>query len=204
MALVLAATLTACSSLPRPTPTATPTAPAFNVNGRLLASDGERRFSASLRWSHGETSRILLTTPLGQALASIDIDAGGARITNANGQRYQAGSLDELVRRGLGLTLPIQQMPWWISGQRAPDVAERVNAHVHAGADAATDGATPADGLEASVAAGFRQGGWTVRYGARDDRGRPLRLDAQCNADCGGSQSGALSLRLIIDQWLEP
>ena len=59
-----------------------------------------------------------------------------------------------------------------------------------------------------SDAEGFTQHGWTVRYGARDARGRPLRIDAECDAGCGGpqtgSQSGPLSVRLIIDQWLEP
>ena len=158
--------------------------PAFSLNGRLLASDGSRRFSATLRWSQGDATRILLTTPLGQALASIDVDTSGARLTAADGRSYGAASLSGLARRGLGLSLPLEHLPWWMSGRNAP------------GAPASSD------------AEGFTQHGWTVRYGARDARGRPLRIDAECDAGCGGpqtgSQSGPLSVRLIIDQWLEP
>jgi outer membrane biogenesis lipoprotein LolB len=159
------------------------------MNGRLLASDGSRRFSATLRWSQGGVSRILLTTPLGQALAAIDIDAAGARLTAADGRTFTAGSLSELARRGLGLSLPLEHLPWWMTGQGAP------------GSPSVAD----ADG-------GFSQHGWTVRYGGRDPRGRPLRIDAECNSGCGsaqagsepGARSGPLSVRLIIDQWLEP
>jgi len=158
--------------------------PAFSLNGRLLAVDGSRRFNATLRWSQDGSTRILLTTPLGQALAAIDVDAGGARLTAADGRIYNAGSLTELARRGLGLTLPLEHLPWWMSGRSVP------------GAPSTPD------------ADGFSQHGWTVRYGSRDERGRPLRIDAECSNGCGdrqtGSQSGPLSVRLIIDQWLEP
>lgn len=194
--LALALLLSACAGIPRTAPTASAEAPpAFSLNGRLLASDGSRRFNASLRWSQGESTRILLTTPLGQAVASIDVDAGGARLTAADGRSYTAGSLSELARRGLGLTLPLEYLPWWMSGRDAPGVPSTPD----------TDG--------------FSQHGWTVRYGARDERGRPLRVDAECNSPCGaltGDQqtgggavaqrapSAGPSVRLIIDQWLEP
>ncbi|MFZ4498827.1 MAG: outer membrane lipoprotein LolB [Burkholderiales bacterium] len=171
----------------------------FSFNGRLMANQGERRFSASLRWSQGEVSRILLTTPLGQALASIDVDAGGARLTTADGRRYAAGSLSDLARRGLGLSLPLEHLPWWMSGRDAP-------------------GAPATPGTD-----GFTQHGWTVRYGTRDARGRPLRIDAECLAACSSGQlpgtraemdktadarpetdPATLRVRLIIDQWLDP
>lgn len=172
-------------------------APVFSLSGRLLATDGSRRFNASLRWSQGETTRIFLTTPLGQALAAIDVDAAGARLTAADGRRYDATSLTELARRGLGLALPLELLPWWLSGVPAPGVA------------------TPSENSD-----GFLQQGWTVRYGERDARGRPLRLDAECTGLCGraptagaqaaagagpaGAESANPSVRLIIDQWLEP
>lgn len=177
--------MSACAGLPRTTaPAPAEAPPAFSLNGRLLATDGSRRFNATLRWSQGGTTRILLTTPLGQAMASIDVDASGARLTSADGRNYTAGSLSELARRGLGLTLPLEHLPWWMSGQSVPGVPS-----------------TP-DGD------GFLQHGWTVRYGGRDPQGRPLRIDAECDSGCGGPQtntpSGPLSVRLIIDQWLEP
>lgn len=188
----MAALLSACAGLPRAVPTASVEAPpAFSLNGRLLASDGSRRFSATLRWSQSDTTRILLTTPLGQAVASIEADAAGARLTAADGRGYSAGSLSELARRGLGLTLPLEHLPWWINGRDAPGAPST------------------------STGDGFSQHGWTVRYGSRDTLGRPLRIDAECNVGCGarpqdpsGSQAAAgtesLNVRLIIDQWLEP
>ncbi|MBU3693545.1 MAG: outer membrane lipoprotein LolB [Rhodocyclaceae bacterium] len=182
-ALVL---LAACASAPRAPAgaAARAEAPAFNFNGRLLASDGNRRFNANLRWMHADTSRIFVTTPLGQAVAAIDVDADGARLSTADGRQFRAGSLSELARRGLGLTLPLEHLTWWLSGRAAPDVP----------AEATTEG-------------GFAQRGWTVRYGARDETGRPLRLDAECGAPCpdaGAAAGAALSVRLIIDQWLDP
>lgn len=186
-ALPLVALLAGCGSLPRaPSGAAAPTTPTFALSGRLLATDGSRRFSASLRWSQGPATRILLTTPLGQAVASIDVDAGGARLTTADGQQYAAANLSELARRGLGLALPFEQLPWWMSGHGAPDV--------------------PASPIEPD---GFAQQGWTVRYGSRDALGRPLRLDAECTTGCNvgsqpGAPSGPLTVRVIIDQWLEP
>lgn len=179
--------LASCSSVPRtPVTASAPPLPAFSVNGRLLATDGSRRFSASLRWTHGTTTRILLTTPLGQAVASIDVDAGGARLTTAGGEQYAAASLPDLARRGLGLTLPLDQLPWWMNGRGAPDAP-----------------------IDTTQTDGFTQHGWTVRYGGRDPQGRPLRLDAECATACvNGSQPGApmgpLSVRIIIDQWLDP
>jgi outer membrane lipoprotein LolB len=190
-ALTVAALVTACAGTPRaPGASASaPSPPAFSLSGRLLVNDGTRRFSATLRWTQSANSRILLTTPMGQAVASIDVDAGGARLTAADGREFAAGSLSELARRGLGLTLPLERLPWWLNGRAAPDAPARV--------------------LEEG---GFVQHGWTVRYGARDDTGRPLRLEAQCDAPCPdaegsarpGGVAGAPSVRLIIDQWLDP
>jgi len=120
-------------------------------------------------------------------VASIDVDAGGARLTAADGRSYAAGSLSDLARRGLGLSLPLEHLPWWMSGRDAPGAPATASAE------------------------GFSQHGWTVRYGARDARGRPLRIDAECPTGCnGGAEAqaaggpGALSVRLIIDQWLDP
>lgn len=187
-ALLLAVLLSGCATSPRAPVNAAP-APAFSLSGRLFASDGVRKFTAALRWTQAGSSRILLTTPLGQTVASIDADDSGARLTAANGRQYSAGSLSELVRRSLGLALPLEYLPWWVSGRAAPD--------------------TPA---EATSEDGFSQHGWTVRYGARDDSGRPLRLEADCNAPCTANngagrpdgEAGPPSVRLIIDQWLEP
>lgn len=184
---LLAAWLSGCAVAPRAPVAATPAAPVFSLSGRLFASDGVRRFTAALRWTQSGSSRILLTTPLGQAIASIDVDASGARLTTANGRQYSAGSLSELMRRGLGLALPFEQLSWWVSGRAAPD--------------------TPAEALGED---GFSQQGWTVRYGARDASGRPLRLEAECIAPCtadagrSAEGSGPPSVRLIVDQWLEP
>lgn len=96
------------------------TPPAFSLNGRLLAVEGSQRFNATLRWQQSDASRILITTPLGQALASIEADARGARLTAADGRRYNAASLADLARRGLGLSLPLDHLPWWLSGRAAP------------------------------------------------------------------------------------
>ncbi len=160
------------------------TPPAFSLNGRLLAVEGSQRFNATLRWQQSDASRILITTPLGQALASIEADARGARLTAADGRRYNAASLADLARRGLGLSLPLDHLPWWLSGRAAPGLPS------------------------SSDSDGFSQAGWTVRFASRDAAGRPLRIEAECSEGCGsarmGSQSAPMSVLLIIDQWLDP
>jgi len=180
--LGICAALAGCASLPQPKALApVQTAPRFEINARLLASDGQRRLSSQLRWSHNERTRILMTTPLGQALASIESGAEGARLTTAEGHSYSADSLDALVRRGLGWSLPLQQLPWWINGRAAPG-----------------------DFAAMSDRDGLQQDGWTVQFDGRDALGRPARLDVECTAEpCRRQGSGSLHLRVLIDQWTD-
>ncbi len=134
-----------------------PSAPPFAITGRLVASDGERQLSAQVRWSQAGNGRLLLTTPIGQTLALIETDADGARLTTSDGRRYQATDLATLARRGLGWRLPLDELPWWVTGHSAPGPL----------ATSAADGD------------GFQQSGWNVRFGTRDALGRPLSIDAE-------------------------
>lgn len=157
---------------------AVPEAPPFDLTGRLLVRYDARALTSGLRWRHTPTGdEIALLTPLGQTLAQIVTGAEGATLTTADGRRYQASSVASLTRQGLGWSLPLELMRYWVRGEVAPGVpAENV----------ARDAAGRLARLE--------QGGWhiTLRSDPAPAGGHPDRLDFE---------SGEQRIRLVIDDW---
>jgi hypothetical protein len=179
---LLTSLLVACASAPRAPEPATPTSSAERA---LFASDGTRRFSANMRWTQAGSTRILLTTPLGQAVASIEADS---RRRRADRRRWPP------VHRGQPLR----------TGTTGPRPGTCRWNDCHGGSAAAPP---PTRWSSARPTASRRRLDRALR-GARDGAGRPLRLEAECDPPCaasaGGQPAGAPGVRLIIDQWLEP
>jgi len=153
-----------------------PVAP-FDVLGRMLASSDGRAFSSGFRWRHGaDNDEIWLTSPVGQTLAYIVADAGGAALTAADRQEYHAATVESLTRRALGWPLPLDQLQHWIAGAAAPGSA---------GTQITRDGQGRLDVLE--------QDGWRIRYVYADAASRqPRRLDMSQQTQ---------QIRIVIDQW---
>lgn len=102
---------------------AAPAAAPFDILGRVLASNDGRAFSSGFRWRHdAEGDEIWLMSPVGQTLAHILADAGGATLTSADQQEYRAQSVENLTRRALGWPLPLSRLQYWINGDAAPGV----------------------------------------------------------------------------------
>jgi len=98
----------------------------FQLEGRLQVRDGERTAAVGVDWQHDSGhDDWLFTGPLGQGLARIeaDADAGGARMTLADGRRSEATSAAELAEHVLGVSAPFKQLPAWITA-RLRDGAE--------------------------------------------------------------------------------
>lgn len=118
-----------------------------------------------------------LISPLGAALARVEVDAdGSAVLIEANGTRTAAETADELVARVLGSPIPVDGLRYWLRGkllaQPAAEVFER---------DA---GGRPTR---------FTQGGWRVQITDFDDKG-PSRMQLQRHEP--GNRD--ISVRLVI------
>lgn len=177
-ALAAGATLAGCAALgPPPAPLAR--APAFDLVGRVAVSYDGRAFSSGVRWEHtAERDEIWLLTPMGQAVAYIVDDAGGAVFTGADRSEQRGRDIGALTRRALGWELPVARLAWWVRGELAPDsVIQRVE----------RDG----QGRLAVLA----QDGWRIEYAYPPSSGReaqPRRLEIT---------AGEQTIRLVVDGW---
>ena len=120
-ALAVAALLSACAGV---APRAVDIAPSFELQGRIVVRYQERGFSSSLRWKQGGgRDEIWLTAPLGQTLAHLEADAGGATLTAADQKQYRAGSIESLTRSAFGWRFPVDGLRYWVFGEAAPGTA---------------------------------------------------------------------------------
>jgi outer membrane lipoprotein LolB len=55
----------------------------------------------------GDRDELVLSSPLGQALAEIVSDAGGAFLTAGDGRSQSAANVDSLLQTVLGYPLPL-------------------------------------------------------------------------------------------------
>lgn len=132
---LLALTLTACSSLtpePEPAPDTNiswqdhlETLQAINawqVTGKAGIRDSKTRHSASLAWQQQqEFFNIELTGPLGQGGARITGSPRGIEILAAGEDPIFSTSPEQLMQERLGWRFPLNNLPFWIKGQPAPD-----------------------------------------------------------------------------------
>ncbi len=189
LGLVALLSLSACSHWPgfKPASSAVelrlPAALAnFRLEGRVAVKAGEESFSGGLAWQR-ESSReeLLLRSPLGQGVAELRGDAAGMELKDAQGRLYFATDADALVKKTLGLELPLRGLAWWVVGLPRPGATYR---------------ATPdADGLLGTL----EQDGWQIlftRYELRQGRPLPGKLVAR--------RDEALEVRVVVDTWELP
>jgi outer membrane lipoprotein LolB len=115
---VCAALLAACAT--PPLQSTGETAPAFELAGRIAVRYQGRAFSSALRWKHDASDEIWLTAPLGQTIAYLLADAGGATLTAADQKQYRARSIESLTRSALGWSFPVAGLRYWVLGEPAP------------------------------------------------------------------------------------
>lgn len=165
--------LAACASL---APSGAPVSvPAFELAGRIAVHYQDRAFTSALRWKQAAgADELWLTAPLGQTIAHLESDAGGATLTGPDQKQYRAGSIESLTQSALGWRLPVNGMRYWVRGQAAPGMML---------AALETDGARRITR--------FLQDDWQVSFGyAAGDATRPSRIDLT---------NGDAQLRLVID-----
>ena len=99
----------------------------FAFVGRLAVRQGETRHHVNIDWRHdAQRDEILLTTPLGQGVAELVRDAGGARLTLADKRRYASADWSALSRQVFGFPLPLGASARWLLGDIAATEGWRV------------------------------------------------------------------------------
>ncbi len=172
--------LSACAPLSATAPAliaARPYAPAFELQGRISASDGQQAASGRIEWTHDHgTDRFTLLTPLGQIAAQLDATVVGAQLQTADGQMLTADSAEALLPRVLGVDVPVARLGRWV--QAAPDADAEVRNHDSVG--------RPALVIDQ---------GWRIEYADYSTDAAdapPVRLDIS---------RGDARIRLVIDSW---
>lgn len=165
-----------------PTPIAAPAAirptiTAFELQGRLAATDGTRAASGSLLWLHSPAmDEWTLLNPLGQIAAQLVSSPAGAQLLTADGHVQRAASAKKMLPELLGVTAPMDGLPHWVQAATGPSA--RVLS-------------LDALGRPARIA----DNGWIIdypEYSGPDPGAPPRRIDAHF---------GDARIRLIIDQW---
>ncbi len=170
--------LAGCASAPSRSPgSVPPSAESWTLQGRFSVESGEERASGTLRWQHrGANDELLLTSPLGQAVVRIALDADGAVLELPKQPLRRASDVDTLTREALGYPLPVTGLAWWV--QARPDPAR--------GFEATRDGSGRLTEL--------RQDGWIIEYQqyAEHSAGYPRKLRVTREA---------IEIRLVADSW---
>jgi len=163
-AVMAACVAAACATVPTGAPPITPSgidAP-FSIDGRLSARRGSEAATANFTWRHvPPRDDLVVTTPLGQAVAEISGDRSSERyeLRMADGRSDEAANWTSLTERALGAPVPVEGLSAWIHGTPRPG--------------AAFSAEQDASG-RASV---LRQDGWEIAYTYADEDSRfPSRL----------------------------
>lgn len=135
------------------------------LKGRLAVSDDNDGGSGNLHWQQrsGE-SRMDFHGAMGRGAWRLAASDGLAELELADGSRYRAETIGELVRGQLGWEIPVEALSWWVRGLEAPgDFENRV--------------------LEEDGTLGLlSQQGWEIEYGRYREVGAftlPLKLTAR-------------------------
>lgn len=91
------------------------------LEGRLAVSDGEDGGSGHFNWQElADSGRMDFHGALGRGAWRLVYDGQGALLELADGSRFQADTVDELVRSRLGWEIPVDTLAWWVRGLAAP------------------------------------------------------------------------------------
>lgn len=151
----------------------------WTLEGRLAISDGRDGGSGRLAWAQGrQFTHMDFHGALGRGAWRLDADAGGAALQFADGSRYAAASVDELVVEQLGWQVPVEPLRWWVRGLAAPGSVD----------------AREFD--EQGRLTRLQQSGWAIeygRYGTFAGLDMPLKMTAR---------QDDRSVKLAVRQWV--
>lgn len=197
LALGFTCALSACTTLPVPSPAEPGTAEAlwqqrqlsltaiqhWVVSGRLAILTPQTGWHIRVRWQqHADDYLIQLDAPLGQGAAELRGNVAGVTLRTADGE-FSAASAEALLEQRLGWQLPVSGLRYWVRG--LPD-AEAVTEHQTLDA--------------AGRLTRLQQSGWDIEF--RHYTAAPLALpDKIFLVSRSVNPEAALDIRLVIEQW---
>jgi outer membrane lipoprotein LolB len=167
----------------------------FLLTGRVAVKGGKESFSGGVQWRHtGGGDEILLLSPLGQALAQIQLNPDGASLTTSEHQSYYAADVESLTEQVLGWHLPLMGLQYWVQGANSPATGAEM--------DMDSDGQVVA----------IRQDGWNIDYANYFPASEAYvaQTGTQAQAQAGAQtlrprllllKRGDLQIKLVIDRW---
>lgn len=154
----------------------------FSAEGRLsvrYTQEGkDQQLTGLFTWQQeSNLTRIMLSSPTGQALAEITVTPTLASLTQAGQSSRSAENIDQLTSEILGWPLPVAGLREWLQGFALDERGMRF------------------------VASSERetvntQDGWRIRYASWHDINHPKRIDLERHID---AQGGDVFIRIIID-----
>ena len=172
--LLALALLHGCASVPSPQQPVVQVWQSFSLAARVSVRYGEESLSGQMHWRAGAGGdEVLLSSPLGQGLASINRNEAGVTLTRPGAATVVAENVEMLTQSELGFRLPLSGLRYWI--QAGPDPARESRVRRDAG------------GGVAQIA----QDGWKIDY-LEFSENRPRKIHV--------TREG-LEIRLVIDSW---
>ena len=93
----------------------------WSLEGRLAVSDNDEGGSGFLSWQQRPgSSRMDFHGALGRGAWRLLAGTDGAELEFADGRRYRADSIDDLLRAQVGWQVPVEALAWWVRGLAAP------------------------------------------------------------------------------------
>lgn len=88
---------------------------AFELQGRLSATDGTRAAHGQINWTHTPVRDEWVTlSPLGQIVAQLVATPTGAQLRTADGKVLEAPDATSILPQLLGVTAPIDGLKYWV------------------------------------------------------------------------------------------
>ncbi|HRP95405.1 MAG TPA: lipoprotein insertase outer membrane protein LolB [Rhodocyclaceae bacterium] len=150
---------------------------AFELEGRVLASNGDQAASGRIHWLHAaHGDEWTMYGPLGQIVARLVSNAAGAELVTADGRRMSAPDAQAMLPELLGVPAPVDGLAHWV--QAVPRSGARVLRLDEHGRPVRISDA-----------------GWIIEYTdymAPEPEAPPRRIEANW---------GDARIRLVIDAW---
>lgn len=183
----------------------------FVLVGRFSLRQAEQAYSGNLHWRHQDQSStknavknsasaateinaacpsspensdtLLLSSPFGQGIAEITVNAQQARLSTSDGQVFYAASAEALTQDVLGYSLPLTQLSDWVRGALDAQSAQH------------SDTPTFIERDPAGRLLRLRYADWSLSYTYASDApsAPPSSLFAE--------RAGGFELRLRISEW---
>jgi outer membrane lipoprotein LolB len=92
----------------------------FSAEGRISLRQGDRSDHLQFEWQHSpQRDVVMFSAPLGQGVAELGRDAGGAWLVMPGAPERRAADLSELAQRVFGAPLPLDALADWLRGAQS-------------------------------------------------------------------------------------